>query len=185
MAAILNLNVDQAADMSFGVVWRTAAPAGTWQPASDYGVGDNVLPVQSNGFVFTCSTAGMSDQFQPSWPCQLGETVTDGSVVWTTTGPDVVPIDLSVGWSAFMSVGLRGVEPIVTVTDEPGSAGQITLGADGSIKVVILGAETLGFTAPSYLYDLFLVNTGSSTPYTTELVRGAVTVNPNTTTPVW
>jgi hypothetical protein len=62
----------------------------TWQPATDYAVGDLVRPVEANGRIYECSLPGMSDTSnEPVWPTIFGGTVIDGSAEWEDITPSV------------------------------------------------------------------------------------------------
>ena len=76
------------------------AQEGVWTPIAGWAASTaytnnppaQVVPIPSNGEVFTCTTAGTSGTTQPAWPATatLGvTTVTDGSVVWTYTGTTI------------------------------------------------------------------------------------------------
>ena len=54
-----------------------------WAASTAYSLGDYVHATTFNGFRYECTTAGTSDTTEPTWPLVEGETVTDGSVVWT------------------------------------------------------------------------------------------------------
>ncbi len=54
----------------------------TWQASTSYNVGDYVRPSTDNGYSYECITAGTSGDTEPTWPTNLGDTVTDGTVVW-------------------------------------------------------------------------------------------------------
>lgn len=56
-----------------------------WASSTAYSVGDIVRAssLQASGLVFQCTTAGTSASTQPTWPTDLGSTITDGTVVWT------------------------------------------------------------------------------------------------------
>ena len=56
-----------------------------WFPSTAFSVGDIRRPSieQSSGLFFRCSTAGTSGSSEPSWPNMVGDTVTDGTCVWT------------------------------------------------------------------------------------------------------
>ena len=102
--------------------------------------------------------------------------VTDGSVVWTCTGPDVQPVNLT-GYTSYMQIrtspGATDLEASISTT--PTAAGSITLGgAGGTIAINITGETTAALTSPIYNYDLFLVD-GSDVR--TMLTRGKISVN--------
>ena len=54
-----------------------------WQASHAYILGDYVWPSTFNGYRYVCTTAGTSASTEPSWPTTIGNTVTDGTVVWT------------------------------------------------------------------------------------------------------
>jgi len=60
-----------------------AKDPGAWQASTAYSLGDVVRPTTRNGYVYECTTAGTSDAAEPTWPTTVGNTVTDGTVVWT------------------------------------------------------------------------------------------------------
>lgn len=59
-----------------------------WQANKVIPLGYYVHPTEANdnGYVFVCTTAGTTGASEPSWP--TSSTVPDGTVVWTTYGPD-------------------------------------------------------------------------------------------------
>ena len=56
-----------------------------WSASTAFSVGDIRCPSanQGTGLFYRCSTAGTSGSSEPSFPNGVGETVTDGSCVWT------------------------------------------------------------------------------------------------------
>lgn len=56
-----------------------------WQAQHSYSRGEVVVPTSGseNGFRYECTTAGTSGSSQPAWTTIEGETVNDGTVVWT------------------------------------------------------------------------------------------------------
>jgi hypothetical protein len=71
-----------------------ASGSSEWSANVAYAINAMVFPPQGvgyqiqagNGYVYTCTTAGTSANVQPLWPTTIGQTVQDGSVVWTCTG---------------------------------------------------------------------------------------------------
>lgn len=57
----------------------------SWTGSTAYAVGAicRATSVQASGLVFRCTTAGTSSTFEPTWPTDLGSTVTDNTVTWT------------------------------------------------------------------------------------------------------
>ena len=45
--------------------------------------GATVTPITKNGRKYICTTAGTSGATEPTWPTTIGNTVTDGTAVWT------------------------------------------------------------------------------------------------------
>jgi len=78
-----------------GCVWRAEADgkihifvpkvvtSTAWEAESGYNLGDQVIPVTPNGYQYICTTAGTSGAEEPTWPTGIGDTVGDGSAVWT------------------------------------------------------------------------------------------------------
>lgn len=64
------------------VTLRTYPSAATSWSSSAYALGDYVDP--GNGYVYRVTTDnGNSDASEPTWPTTIGQTVTDGDLVWT------------------------------------------------------------------------------------------------------
>lgn len=61
----------------------------TWITITAYAENDQVMPVTENGLVYYASTAGTTGANEPTWPLEIGGTVTDGTVVWTCIGEQV------------------------------------------------------------------------------------------------
>ena len=56
-----------------------------WSGSTAFSVGDirRASAQQPSGLFFRCTTAGNSASAEPSWPNNVGDTVTDGTCVWT------------------------------------------------------------------------------------------------------
>ena len=67
----------------------------TWAATTAISLGAVYKPTSSNGRYYQCTTAGTTGGSQPTWPTTTGNTVTDGSVVWT----DVGLIPTALGWT--------------------------------------------------------------------------------------
>jgi hypothetical protein len=74
-----------------------------WTATTGFSVDKYVKPtvVNTNGWFYICTTAGTSGAAEPTWPTTLGNTVTDGTVVWTAIDMSIV---FSVGNCANMSM---------------------------------------------------------------------------------
>lgn len=56
---------------------------------TEYGVGQKVVPIALNGFVYEATVAGTTHATnQPTWPTTIGGTVTDGTVTWRAETDD-------------------------------------------------------------------------------------------------
>jgi lambda family phage minor tail protein L len=55
-----------------------------WASSTAYSVGNIVRAsaLQPSGLVFRCTVAGTSGGTQPTWPTDIGSTITDGTVTW-------------------------------------------------------------------------------------------------------
>jgi lambda family phage minor tail protein L len=56
-----------------------------WAASTAFAVGDvrRATASQNSGLVFECTTAGTSGSSEPTWPTDIGSTLTDNTVVWT------------------------------------------------------------------------------------------------------
>lgn len=56
-----------------------------WVASTAFSVGDirRASTDQASGLFFRCTTAGTSASSEPSWPTDIGSTLTDGTCVWT------------------------------------------------------------------------------------------------------
>lgn len=61
-----------------------------WESLHVYIVGDVVTPTTPNAHKYRVTTAGTSGATEPTWPTGSGLTVTNGTVVFTENGADVV-----------------------------------------------------------------------------------------------
>jgi len=61
-----------------------------WESGRAYGQDDFVCPMTVNGFLYRCSTPGMSGAKEPVWPTKVGEPITDGTAVWTFAGSQTI-----------------------------------------------------------------------------------------------
>lgn len=56
---------------------------GTWADSQTVTVGQYVLPTKENGYFYECTKGGTTDSEEPIWAPVSGNTLTDGTVVWT------------------------------------------------------------------------------------------------------
>lgn len=59
----------------------------SWAASTTFAFGQRIQPATPNGFGYLCSSPGVSSSSPPNFPTVAGQTVTDGSVVWTCLGP--------------------------------------------------------------------------------------------------
>ncbi|MBI1216903.1 MAG: DUF2163 domain-containing protein [Alphaproteobacteria bacterium] len=75
---------DQGAGPMRGCRFKLDPPA--WEPGTDYGETDQVIPTVPNDYQYKVQVAGTSDGSspanEPTWPTTPGDTVTDGTVTW-------------------------------------------------------------------------------------------------------
>ncbi len=68
-----------------------------WAASTAYALEDFVHATTFNGFRYECTTAGTSDTDEPTWPLVEGETVSDGTVVWTCRRSQLVSMGTNGG----------------------------------------------------------------------------------------
>lgn len=64
-------------------IYITDAPATYWAATTAYSLTNYRCPTTPNGYAYECTTAGTSGGTEPTWPTTVGNTVNDGTVVWT------------------------------------------------------------------------------------------------------
>lgn len=70
-----------------GTVIQFAGSTPSWIADTPYDIRKWVTPAAGlNGYSYECTTAGTTGSEEPSWPIVLGDTVTDGTCVWTCRG---------------------------------------------------------------------------------------------------
>ena len=83
VTAELDMWIDLGKKKLSSIAVKAETPS-AWQATHAYLAGVFAVPTESNGYRYECTTAGTSDDTEPaSWPTTSGETVTDGTVVWT------------------------------------------------------------------------------------------------------
>ena len=78
-----------------------------WQASTAYSLGDRVIPVTPNGYVYEITTAGTTDSGEPTWPTTLDQTVVDNTAVWNTEAAThaLTEVELSLDGAAYNSAG--------------------------------------------------------------------------------
>lgn len=54
-----------------------------WRTATSVAAGVYIRPTTANGKLYECTTAGTTGSTEPTWPTTIGNTVADGTAVWT------------------------------------------------------------------------------------------------------
>lgn len=89
----------------------TATPAASWgtqwAASTPYAAGSIVVPATSTGLLYSAVVAGSSGPTAPTWPTVVGESVADGTVVWSAVGESVTAFSsASASWmNATLSTG--------------------------------------------------------------------------------
>ena len=64
-----------------------------WRRNELYATNEYVRPAHATGFSYQCNASGLSGSREPIWPRVVGQTVTDGSIVWTCRAADANGLD--------------------------------------------------------------------------------------------
>lgn len=99
----------------------------SWTAATAYATGDERKPTQPNrnGFRYKATTGGTTGGTEPTWPQEIGVTVTDGGVVWNCVG-------LEDTWYGIQSINGTTVK-LDNLVNTAGNAGR---GYGGSTQTV-------------------------------------------------
>jgi hypothetical protein len=89
-------------------VFLNSKPAPTWAASTAYALTNIVSTITGNGFYYECTTGGTTGASEPSWPIIVGNTVTDGTVVWICRRA-TVSISVSVAMADFVCTGFIGI----------------------------------------------------------------------------
>ena len=71
--------------------WLLPDQVSTWSAAGEYSAGAFARPTTANVLRFEATTAGTTAGTEPTWPDAAGETVADGTVVWTAREATELP----------------------------------------------------------------------------------------------
>lgn len=63
--------------------YAEAVDPAAWVASTAYSLTDVARPTTRNGYAYEVTTAGTTGSTEPTWPTTVGNTVTDGTVVWT------------------------------------------------------------------------------------------------------
>lgn len=126
-----------------GVDSITLTPTDTlddWAATTAYTLGNMVEPTTPNTYVYRCTTAGTSSGSEPTWPtAAIGDTVTDGTVVWTLVGKrheiTEITLALSSGALATNTAG-AALDIATTITDGTANAVPIYMRITNAVTTV-------------------------------------------------
>lgn len=127
---------------------RTKTDANSWgtsrAASTAYTVGTVVRPATGNGLLYRATTAGTTGSTLPTYPTVVGQTVTDGGVVWQCVGSSITVITTANPvWAAasfsgvryavlsYRNAGTAATQPLIAfidyVTDKAGQGGAFTV----------------------------------------------------------
>ena len=72
-----------------------------WTPGTNFALNATIRPAVQTGYQYKATVAGWSAKFQPNWPTRIGDTVQDGSVVWTAVAIDTTSLVSTISTSAW------------------------------------------------------------------------------------
>ncbi len=88
--SLLDAALDQAATADEVAIcynqpgtWYEATNPAAWAASIVTALGAAIRPTARNGCCYQCTTGGTTGATEPTWPTTPGNTVTDGTVVWT------------------------------------------------------------------------------------------------------
>lgn len=67
---------------------RDLMTSSTWKPVTPYGAYQYVRPTTPNGYQYACIDGGRTAGDEPTWPTSVGDTVSDGDIVWQCVAAD-------------------------------------------------------------------------------------------------
>jgi len=65
-----------------------------WTASTAVTLNEYRRPVTNNGYRYQCTTAGTTHSAEPTWPTTIGNTVSDGTAVWTCVSKLHVPTEV-------------------------------------------------------------------------------------------
>lgn len=101
---VANANGYSTGGVALATKTHTVTTANSWATTrantTSQNYGDVVRPATANGYLYMCSTPGTTGSSAPSFPTVVGQTVTDGTAVWTCIGESItVWSSASPSWS--------------------------------------------------------------------------------------
>lgn len=116
-------------------------------PDTTYALNTCVRPAKATGMQYRATTAGRSGTEEPRWPVTVGQTVQDGSVVWTAEAATTASL-------------VRQVQSATWVPDTGLTASNPTTDADACAASANISGGVLG---QSYLVRVAMTFTDSRT----------------------
>lgn len=69
--------------MAIRAYGKSVATYTAWQSLTEYSLEDYRVPTVDNDMCYECTQAGTSGEAEPNWASVSGQTVQDGTVIWT------------------------------------------------------------------------------------------------------
>lgn len=69
---------------SHNLTGKLEAPTTQWAASTAKSLNNTIIPNVANGYYYKCTTAGTTGGTQPTWSTTESDTISDGTVVWTT-----------------------------------------------------------------------------------------------------
>jgi hypothetical protein len=99
-----------------GTLTMQAVAPSAWVTGTVYALNALVRPTVANGRYYRATTGGTSGGVQPTWPTTFGNTVNDGSVVWTDQGVTdtiiddmvILPFNIPDSWASLLFTEMSG-----------------------------------------------------------------------------
>lgn len=96
--------------LRFGIDWTYWLTRFRPQNAQ-VGEGTAVRPLAPNGYQYSCSSDGLTQSLEPTWPATIGAQLLDGTAVWTGEAVDTTSLMatvVSAQWSSSSTLQLSG-----------------------------------------------------------------------------
>lgn len=106
-------------NVRWGKLYRLDSP---WVKETAYSLGNYVWPTTFNGYRYQCTTAGTSGSSEPTWPTTIGETVADGTAIWTCAAAVTLIAE------EFLELIVLGATGYLAVSATIGATGKVTTG---------------------------------------------------------
>ena len=110
-----------------------------WQASTAYILGDTIEPTTDNGFRYVCSTAGTTGASEPTWSTTIGNTVTDGTVIWAVSAQTHEPTEIKLATTAAgldSATAGAALSLGTTVTSGVGNAVEINIRVTNTVTTV-------------------------------------------------